>query len=144
MIPRVKQALMVAAVPLVLAPLACSKSGEVTGATATSAGAVGTVPATTGRSGGSGATGEAGATVTVPGLKFQQATVTITAGQTVVFDNKDSAVHIPTSGTPDDQTGIFAVTVEGGRSASTPPLQAGTYRYYCDVHPSMKGEIVVE
>lgn len=103
-----------------------------------------TTAAVGGGDSGGGGSAPSGATVTVQGLKFQQPAVTIKAGQTVTFHNADSAMHIPTSGTPDNPSGVFSVTVEGGTSASTPALEPGTYPYYCDVHPSMKGEIVVE
>lgn len=133
-----------AAITLLAAPVACSRSDSDRAATVTTS-SPGSTSATNHGGGGAGdGPATAGVTVTIQGLKFQQPAVTIKAGQTVTFENADSAMHIPTSGTPDAVTGVFSVTVEGGKSAATPPLETGAYTYFCEVHPSMRGEIVVE
>lgn len=142
--PRRKQVAGLAALTLLAAPVACSKSDSDRAATVTTSPSGSTSATKLGGEGAGDESATAGVTVTIQGLKFQQPAVTIKAGQTVTFKNADSAVHIPTSGTPDADTGVFSVTVEGGKSAATPALETGTYTYFCQVHPSMKGEIVVE
>jgi plastocyanin len=72
-------------------------------------------------------------------------------GDTVVWTNKDSTIHTATSGNPSDgPTGLF------GGSASAPSLiapatkqtftffEAGEYPYYCVLHPTMVGTVLVE
>jgi plastocyanin len=71
-------------------------------------------------------------------------------GDTVVWTNKDSTIHTAVSGNPaDGPTGLF------GGSASAPMLivptakqsytflEGGEYPYYCVLHPSMVGTVVV-
>ncbi|MCX7621089.1 MAG: cupredoxin domain-containing protein [Acidimicrobiales bacterium] len=132
---------------------ACTNSrGEQSGTTASAVTGSSAAPATGGTGPVTGgdtdhnpsAPAPTGATVIVQGLKFQQSSVTVKEGQSVTFENHDSATHVPTSGAPDNETGVFSLVVEGGKSASTPKLGAGTYTYFCGVHPSMKGQIVVE
>ena len=84
-----------------------------------------------------------GGTVTAKGLVFTPARIEIAPGQAVEFVNEDNSLHQPTSGTPDEPTDVFALDVESGESATTGPLEEGTYQYFCDVHNEMTGEIVV-
>lgn len=78
-------------------------------------------------------------TVTIEGMKFSPAMLSIAAGDTVTFVNKDSAPHTATAqGTFD--TG----RLEQGQSGQLTFAAAGSFDYICTVHPAMKGTIVVQ
>ena len=77
---------------------------------------------------------------------FLPSTVVITAGGTVTWENTDTAAHTASSGTaaggPD---GVFdSSLVMAGGSYSVTLDDAGTYPYFCMVHPWMSGTLVVE
>ena len=74
--------------------------------------------------------------------------VTIAMGGTVTWENVDNAAHTVTSGTPggDDVAALFdsSLIMAGGASFSHTFDDAGTYDYFCMVHPWMAGSVVVE
>jgi plastocyanin len=71
---------------------------------------------------------------------FTPATLTVTAGQTVTFTNDDDDAHTITSTTGAfDSKGLDTNGV--WRHAFDKP---GVYAYFCELHPFMKGKIVVE
>ena len=77
---------------------------------------------------------------------FIPSTVVITAGGTVTWENTDTAAHTASSGTaaggPD---GVFdSSLVMAGGSYSVTLDDAGTYPYFCMVHPWMSGTVIVE
>ena len=77
---------------------------------------------------------------------FVPSTVVITAGGTVTWENTDTAAHTASSGTaaggPD---GVFdSSLVMAGGSYSVTLDDAGTYPYFCMVHPWMSGTVIVE
>ena len=76
---------------------------------------------------------------------FIPSTVTIGVGETVTWDNTDQAAHTATSGTPTDRpSGVFDTSVIfAGQSASFTFDEAGTYPYFCMVHPWMQGTVIV-
>jgi len=82
---------------------------------------------------------------TAPGVRIQNdafvpAVLTIAAGQTVTFTNADDDAHTVTAydGTFDskglDTNGVWRHTF----------AKPGVYRYFCQLHPFMKGTIVVK
>ena len=69
---------------------------------------------------------------------FAPGNFTMKVGATVTWFNADASVHTVTS------TGAF----DSGNLASGAPYshtftQAGTYQYYCVLHPNMKGIVIV-
>ena len=79
-------------------------------------------------------------TVEIKSFSFQPASITVPAGATVTWINRDSVAHTVTA--DDDSFKSPNIAGNGGkfeRSFSEP----GTYRYHCTPHPSMKGEVVV-
>ena len=78
-------------------------------------------------------------TVTIEGMRFEPATVTVARGDTVVWVNKDVVPHTATSETGrfDSQTiqpdGIWRQTVD----------TLGSFPYVCTFHPSMTGTLRV-
>jgi plastocyanin len=86
-----------------------------------------------------------GQTVAVQGFRFDPPTLEISAGDTVTWSNSDGITHTATSGTPEDRDGQFDVEMpEAGTSGTHTFDEAGTYPYFCTVHESMTGEIIVE
>ena len=78
-------------------------------------------------------------TVTIEGMKFSPAVLSIAAGDTVTFVNQDSAPHTATAeGTFD--TG----RLRQGQSGQVTFDAAGSFAYVCTVHPAMKGTITVQ
>ncbi len=78
---------------------------------------------------------------------FNPQTVNIQVGGTITWTNDDTVGHTATSGKiTDNQTGtIFdSSLINAGKSYTSPPFQtAGTYDYFCQVHPWMTGQIIV-
>lgn len=71
--------------------------------------------------------------------------VSINVGGIVIFKNTDTAAHTWTAGSqPDGPSGEFDTSlVISGSSYEWKPNIAGTFPYYCMVHPWMNGEIIV-
>ena len=76
--------------------------------------------------------------VAIEGFAFAPGTVTIRAGDTVTWTNRDGVGHTATGDGWD--TGI----IEQDASASIRFDAPGTYAYICTPHPSMNGTVVVE
>jgi plastocyanin len=77
-------------------------------------------------------------TVTIEGLRFQPEVLTVNAGDTVVWVNKDLFVHTATS------KGVFdSRDLASGASWSYTPGEAGAFAYVCTYHPTMKATLVV-
>lgn len=78
---------------------------------------------------------------------FNPQFITIQIGNTVTWTNADTVGHTATSGKlTDNKTGtIFdSGLINAGKSyTSTPFKTAGTYYYFCQVHPWMTGQITV-
>jgi plastocyanin len=77
--------------------------------------------------------------ITIDNFSFKAATVTVPAGTTVVWENGDDIAHnvVALDGTFRSQ----ALDTEDKFSFTF--ATAGTYEYFCSLHPRMKGEIVV-
>ena len=67
--------------------------------------------------------------------------VTVRAGQRITVVNEDSAPHTVTEegGSPS----FDSDTVKGGASGSITFDKAGTFKYFCLFHPTMKGSVTV-
>ena len=83
------------------------------------------------------------ATVTIKGGSFAPAAVTIKAGQTVRWDNKDDRDY---SIVADDKenAGFRSGTLKPGKSWSHAFEEAGTFKYHCSLRPRAKGTVRVE
>ncbi len=71
---------------------------------------------------------------------FTHVDLTIDAGTTVTWDNRDPAPHTVTSGRPtDSDTGSVwdSGTMAAGRTFSRTFQEMGTFLYFCRIHPSM-------
>jgi plastocyanin len=68
----------------------------------------------------------------------------IQVGDTVSWSNDDTAAHTVTSGTPDGMDGVFdSGLFMSGNTFDFTFDNAGTYPYFCMVHPWMLGEVIV-
>jgi len=99
--------------------------------------------------GGMSATVENAAGSSTPGCEpdcFIPSTVVITVGGTVTWENTDTAAHTSSSGTPTDgPDGVFdSSLIMAGGSYSHTFDTAGTFDYFCMVHPWMEGTVIVE
>ena len=86
----------------------------------------------------------------VPGCEennscFSPADITINAGDTVEWINVDTAAHTVTGGSPSDgPSGVFdSSLVMANASYAFTFNDAGSYDYFCMVHPWMVGSVTV-
>ncbi|HEV2120802.1 MAG TPA: plastocyanin/azurin family copper-binding protein [Candidatus Bathyarchaeia archaeon] len=64
---------------------------------------------------------------------------TVSAGKTVIWVNKDTTVHTVTS-----VSGSFdSLNLNPGQTYGHAFAQSGVYKYYCTLHPWMKGNVTV-
>jgi plastocyanin len=75
---------------------------------------------------------------------FAPSELDIPPGSRVVWTNQDSTAHTVTSGTPDHLTSLFSQRLEPGRSLSFTFADAGTFEFFCSIHQTMRGVIVVK
>lgn len=78
-------------------------------------------------------------TVALRGMKNVPATLTVRAGDTVVWKNEDVVPHTAT----DRGKRFDSGSIEPGGSWSYVANTKGTYDYYCAYHPNTKGKLVV-
>ncbi|MEA2448645.1 MAG: hypothetical protein QOG63_577, partial [Thermoleophilaceae bacterium] len=81
----------------------------------------------------------ASSSVTIQNFAFSPATINVNQGDTITWTNRDSAPHTATGSGGSFNTG----TLQEGDSGSATFSKAGTFSYFCSVHPSMKGTVVV-
>jgi plastocyanin len=92
----------------------------------------------------SGAGGGAGATVQIKVFAFQPSPLQVKLGTTVTWRNGDDIGHTVTSGAHDSVGGPLnsaVLNLDDGYSFTFD--QAGSYAYFCQRHPSMKGVVEV-
>ena len=90
-----------------------------------------------------------GPTVVAKDLKFTSATIDLKAdqNQTLHFDNQDAAPHnvaIYGDSGFSQKISVGEIVTSKKVDQVVPALKAGTYFFRCDVHPDMKGEVVVK
>jgi plastocyanin len=82
----------------------------------------------------------ANATVTIAGFAFDPASVTINAGESVTWTNRDQAAHSVVFAGGGPRTGVLAT----GASATLTFATAGTFNYVCGIHgAAMSGTVIV-
>ena len=100
-----------------------------------------------------------GMTVEVVNIAFKPASLKVLRGTEVTWTSADAGVrHTATSGTPGDNgvPGVSEATAskpdglfdgdlpDAGSDFSFTFSAPGTYAYFCEIHPSMSAEVVVE
>jgi plastocyanin len=78
-----------------------------------------------------------GGTVRMAGLAFAPATLTVARGDTVVFDNDDTAPHTVTA----RSGGVDSGVIDPGRQFSVTVTDG--FDYFCSIHPSMTAKLAV-
>ncbi|MFC8666308.1 plastocyanin/azurin family copper-binding protein [Streptomyces sp. NPDC057199] len=79
--------------------------------------------------------------VAMKGYAFSPAALTVPVGSTVTWTNQDTAPHdVKTTSGP---VSIHSPMLQKGQSWSFTFTTAGSYGYYCTVHPDMTARIVV-
>ena len=78
--------------------------------------------------------------VNLSGYAFKPKTLTINAGDSVIWTNRDPAFHDVTSDTNLFNSGVMTT----GKTFKYTFKESGTYQYHCESHPYMKGVISVE
>ena len=80
------------------------------------------------------------AEVKIDNFSFGPETLTVQTGTTVTWTNRDDIPHTVVS-----TDGIFKSKVrDTDEKFSYTFAKAGTFSYYCSVHPKMTGEVVVQ
>ncbi len=120
--------------------------GNMTGNTTTTSGNI--TGNTTSASGGNSITISPGSSVPSNGKFFVPETLTVSKGTTVTWTNKDSTLHTVTSGSPESGNSGTGTEFDSSYLAAGKTFQhqfniAGTFDYYCTLHPYMKGKVVV-
>nr|MBA3349718.1 cupredoxin domain-containing protein [Actinomycetota bacterium] len=92
--------------------------------------------------------------ISADNLAFDTDTLELAAAepQTIAFDNQDTEAHNiaiyknAEAGTTQEGALFDGDDVEGGSSLTykVDPLDPGKYYFQCDIHPSMKGDVVAE
>lgn len=86
------------------------------------------------------ATAAATVDVAISGFAFDPATITISAGQSVTWTNKDNVVHTVTA----DDNSWTSGDIANGQTFTQTFSTAGTYNYHCAIHPNMTGTVIVQ
>ena len=114
------------------ATMSGNMTGNMTGGNATSGGASVTI--------------SPGSSSPSNGKNFVPDTLPVKAGTTVTWTNGDTTLHTVTSGTPEggnSGTEFDSSYIAAGKTFQHAFNTAGTFDYYCTLHPFMKGKIVV-
>jgi|SRR5918999_158620 amicyanin len=85
--------------------------------------------------------GGGGTEVSMEGIAFEPAEVTVAVGDTVTWTNNDSVPHDVTA---DSFSSGEAGGMAGGDTFEHTFEEAGSFDYVCTVHPGMDGTVVVE
>jgi plastocyanin len=79
-------------------------------------------------------------TVTISGFAFQPETLTVNAGDTVIWKNKDMVRHTVTAADGSFRSGNIAP----GGTWKLVAKKVGTFDYICTPHPNMHGKLIVK
>jgi plastocyanin len=79
-------------------------------------------------------------TVTIEGSTFDPSSLTVAAGDTIVWLNKDPFPHTATS---NDGT-VNSQSIAAGQSWNYTASKRGSFPYTCTFHPAMKGTLRVQ
>jgi plastocyanin len=95
---------------------------------------------------GRGASAQEDHEVEVRDFAFRPATLTVRVGDTVTWTNYDKAPHNAHATDDTFRTEVVGGSADGVKSGSYTFTadDVGTHEYICDVHPDMKGTIIVE
>jgi plastocyanin len=89
--------------------------------------------------GGAGGRSAAGRTAN---FSFSPATLTVPVGTTVIWTNQDDIPHTVVS--TDDPRAFRSKVLDTDEKFSYTFTKAGTFAYFCSVHPKMTGTVLVK
>ena len=79
--------------------------------------------------------------VKIDNFTFAPATLTVAAGTTVKWVNRDDIPHTVVS---EDKSTFKSKAMDTDDSFSYTFTKPGTYTYFCSIHPKMVGKVVVQ
>jgi plastocyanin len=85
----------------------------------------------------------ASAVMITRGFTFDPPQLSVDRGAAVTWTNTDMIVHTVTSGAPDSPTGRFDQRIDAGGTFTFTFADAGTYEFFCNIHRSMRGTVLV-
>ena len=141
-----------------LALIGAACGGSETTPTETRPAAEASGPSDDASAGGSAASGDTSATeVTLSDFAFAPKKTSVSVGDTITWTNNDDILHTVTSGVGQKQgvpgvtkdkdakpDGLFDQKVEFEKTFEFTFDKAGTYKYFCAIHPGMVGTVVVK
>jgi plastocyanin len=126
---------------------ATSMTGNMTGGNATSMTGNMTGGNATSTSGGSSVSIAPGSSAPTNGKFFVPDTLNVSTGATVTWTNDDTTLHTATSGSPEgggaSGSEFDSSYLAAGKTFQHTFASAGTFDYYCTLHPFMTGKVVV-
>jgi plastocyanin len=78
--------------------------------------------------------------VKIDNFSFSPATITVSVGTTVRWTNRDDIPHTVVS----DKEIFKSKTLDTDEQYSYTFTKAGTYGYFCSIHPKMTGQVIVK
>jgi len=85
-------------------------------------------------------TAAASPNVTIDNFSFGPAALTVSAGTTVTWINRDDIPHTVVS----TENAFKSKAVDTDEKFSYTFAKPGTYAYFCSIHPKMTGKVVVQ
>ena len=82
------------------------------------------------------------AEVKIDNFSFGPGSLTISVGSTVTWTNRDDIPHTVVSS--DDPRVFKSKVLDTDEKFSFTFTKAGTYAYFCSIHPKMTGKVVVQ
>ena len=82
------------------------------------------------------------AEVKIDNFSFGPGSLTISVGSTVTWTNRDDIPHTVVSS--DDPRVFKSKVLDTDEKFSFTFIKAGTYAYFCSIHPKMTGKVVVQ
>jgi amicyanin len=86
--------------------------------------------------------GAKAAEVKIDNFSFAPATIMVSAGTTVTWTNRDDIPHTVVS--TDEAKAFKSKVLDTDEKFSFTFAKAGTYPYFCSIHPKMTGKVVVQ
>lgn len=79
-------------------------------------------------------------TVKIEGMKFNPESLTVNAGDTVIWVNEDIVPHTATGLKNEFDSNV----IEASKSWKMKAEKKGVYSYFCKLHPTMKATLTVQ
>ena len=77
--------------------------------------------------------------VFIQDMAFNPSTITVSAGTTITWTNKDAIAHTVTS-----NTGLFdSGSINSNGTYSHLFSSTGTFPYHCSIHPNMTASVII-